>query len=612
MGTKSITPPFRRPAGFFRALVFLWLVACSLVSSRAQSPNVPLLLPSGLAFDAVGNLYFAQTRSHIVRRLTPAGVLTVVAGTGTQGYAGDGGPATAALLDSPAGVAVDAAGDLWIADTHNHCIRRVDAVTGLISTSNAATARLPVALAFSPAGQLVFADAGLHQILQAGTGTVVAGDGTQGFSGDGGQATAAEIDSPYGLAFDTAGNLYIADTHNQRIRRVDATTGIITTVAGTGVPGFAGDGGVATSAQMSLPRGIAVDSSGNLYVADARNHRIRRIDAVTGVMTTIAGNATQAFLGDGSQAVTASLDSPKAVAISGAGLPTLSDSANNRVRQVESAATIQTIAGVGAIVPQPPPGQATATTTVLTATNAQTLTTTVSSASGTPGGTVTLIDAVTPVASATLVNGSATFATGILSNGSHTLTASYAGSSAYLASVSLPIIVSTGPTAIADFTLTANPVVSSTVVAGQTATFSFTVAPTNAPLSSPLSLAVTGVPTGATAAFNPSSLLPSAGPNTFLLSVTTPVSARLTQPFDHRRGWGWPALACVVLVIPLAVRRRRGVLLAGVLLLAGCGARVTNSGASGPVTYNMTVTASYTTASGLAVSHSVAVPLTVE
>jgi sugar lactone lactonase YvrE len=374
MGTPSRTDPPRRRLHLLLAGLALSPVFCLPVSGRSQglvqATTVPLLLPGGLAYDAQGNLYFAETANHLIRKVSPSGILTIVAGTGVQGFAGDGAPAIAALLDSPTAVALDAAGDIFLADTHNHRIRRVDAVSGIITTiagtgtpanspdgTPAASAQinLPGALAFDSAGDLYFADSASFVIrrIAAGTGllTTVAGDGVQGFSGDGAPATSASIDSPLGISLDPSGNLYLADSHNQRVRRVDEQTGIITTVAGTGLSGFSGDSSAATAARLDLPRGLALDLSGNLYVVDSLNQRIRRIDALTGQISTIAGDGTQAYAGDGGPAVAASLDTPRAVTISAAGLPTLSDTGNARIRQVDSAANIHTIAGLGTTDP---------------------------------------------------------------------------------------------------------------------------------------------------------------------------------------------------------------------------------------------------------------------
>ena len=223
------------------------------------------MLPSATAFDAAGNLYFAETGNHVVRKVTSAGIITTVAGNGVQGFAGDGGLATSAELDSPAGLALDAAGDLYIADSHNQRIREVNAATGIIAT--------------------------------------IAGTGAAGFSGDGGAATAAKLDLPTALAFDTAGNLYLADTNNHRVRRIAAATGAITTIAGNGVEAFTGDNGPATSASIDSPNGLALDAAGNLYIADTHNGRVREVSAASGLISTVAGAGVvggnaQSFGGD--------------------------------------------------------------------------------------------------------------------------------------------------------------------------------------------------------------------------------------------------------------------------------------------------------------------------
>ena len=217
-----------------------------------------------MAVDASGNLYIADTGNNRIRKVSATGIITTVAGNGSAGYSGDGGPATSAQLDGPEGVAVDGSGNLYIADTCNNRIRKVSA-TGIITT--------------------------------------VAGNGSAGYSGDGGPATSAQLSLPAGVAVDGSGNLYIADSGNNRIRKVSAT-GIITTVAGNGSPGYSGDGGPATSAQLNQPAGVAVDASGNLYIADSSNNRIRKVSA-TGIITTVAGNGFDGYSGDGGPATSA-------------------------------------------------------------------------------------------------------------------------------------------------------------------------------------------------------------------------------------------------------------------------------------------------------------------
>jgi len=583
----------------------LALGAMAGVWAFGQTAATPLVLPGGVAYDSAGNLYVAETGHHVVRRLTPGGELSIVAGTGVQGYAGDGGQATSAELDSPQGVAVDAAGNLWIADAHNHCIRRVDAASGVIST--AVKARLPVAVSVSPAGAVVFADAGADQVVRldvtSGLTTVIAGIGTQGFAGDGGAAVAAQLDSPSALAFDSVGNLYVADAHNHRLRRVDSVTGVISTVVGTGVAGFSGDGGSGASAQVNLPKGVAVDASGNLYFADSRNERVRRVDAGTGVVSTVAGSGTQGFGGDGSAASGGMLDSPRGVGVAAGGLPVFADVNNNRVRGVDGGGDLQTVVGVGA-VSETQPLTKVSSATALVETNASTLTATVTGVRGVATGTVGLVDGTTQIASAALANGGATFSTGLLSNGSHTLTASYGGSTVYLASVSQPLIVSAGQN-LADFTLTAVAPSAIAVAAGGTANFGFTVTPVNGILANPITLSVSGLPTGATGTFSVASVAPSAGPSTFELSIAT-VKGAAKAPVG---------LGVLVLVGLVVARRRRWILVAGALLLVGCGNRVSPQGTVGGTTvvsYNVVVTASTTTATGAALVHTTSVTLTVD
>jgi sugar lactone lactonase YvrE len=694
--------------------------------------------------------------------------------------------ATSALLDSPAGVAVDAAGDLAIADAHNHRLRRVDGVTGIVTTiagtgapgmgadgtaAVAAAIDLPLAVAFDAAQNLYYADARTHVVrrIDHATGllTTVVGNGVQGYAGDGGLATAAAIDSPSGIALDAAGDLFLADTHNQRLRRVDAVTGVITTVAGTGQPGFSGDSKAASGAALSLPRGLALDASGNLFVVDSRNHRIRRVDAVSGQITTIAGEGTQTYAGDGGPAVAASLDTPRAVSVSPANLATLADTGNGRIRQVDAVGVIHTVGGLGSttsgvlnltgpavtlygtgtltatLAASPASGSvnffdgATALASVALSNNAAALPTTAlaarvhslsatyagdgthsaaqsgvlsltispapaqatpvsqslsygqtippltgsltgvlaqdaglvtlalssaagatsvpgayaitagltgasagnyalsqtaaavtiarapatislsntlaahvaSTTSGVPSGSVTLFDAAAPYASLALPpSGDVAFSSAGLSNGSHTLTAVYGGDSDFLGVSSLPTVVTIGPAASADFSLAATGQTTVTVAPGAAAQFPFAATPVSGALSSPILLTVAGLPSGATASFNPARLPPTNAAAAFILTIQTPRTAGLAR----RSAWAWALLAPIFLL----ARRRRGraILLALVVGCGvGCGDRVNNAASTAAsASYNITVTATATSTTGATLQHTAVVTLVVQ
>ena len=249
-------------AGGFSAL------AQSGPPNNVQATAAALAAPAQIAYDAAGNLYIADLNNNVIRKVDLAGIVTTVAGNGEQGFAGDGGPATSAQLDSPAGVAVNAAGDIYIADTHNQRIRKVS----------------------------------------GGTITTIAGTGVAGFSGDNGAAASAQLSNPTALALDSSGNLFIADTDNHRIRKISGTT--ITTVAGNGEQAFSGDGASATAAGIDSPNGVAVDAAGKIYIGDTRNQRVRVVDTA-GVISTLAGNGSKAYGGDGGTAAGASLARPR-------------------------------------------------------------------------------------------------------------------------------------------------------------------------------------------------------------------------------------------------------------------------------------------------------------
>jgi NHL repeat len=307
--------------------------------------------------------------------------ISLVAGRGVEGYLGDGGPAILAQLAGPTGVAVDAAGGILVADASNR-VRRIaygtittvagSGVAGHVSPGVAlpedggpaidAQLNDPIGVALDRDGNILIADALYHRIRRVtpdGTITTIAGDGIAEFGGDGGPATAAFLQYPTGVAVDHDGNVFIADAGNHRIRRIDLD-GTITTVAGTGAAGFAGDGGPATEARLHKPTGVAVSRKGELFIADEYNHRIRRV-GTHGKISTVAG-ATEfppnydglvpgSYGGDGGPATEAFLNFPTEVLLDGEQNLLIADSSNYRVRSVDREGIITTIAGGGSEAP---------------------------------------------------------------------------------------------------------------------------------------------------------------------------------------------------------------------------------------------------------------------
>jgi hypothetical protein len=291
--------------------------------------------------------------------VTPSRSVATSGGTGALGYAGDGGTASTATLASPSAVAYDASGNLYVADAQNHVVREVTK-SGQIATiagtgvegyggdnGPATTAYLdtPTGVAVDGSGNVYIADSHNHRIreVSGGTITTIAGTGTPGYSGDGATATAAQLCLPSAVAIDSSGNVYIADTNNQRIRKITGTT--ISTIAGNGEELYAGDGASATSSVLDLPTGVALDTSGNVYIADRHNQRVRMVTPA-GTISTIAGSGSAGFSGDGASATAATLARPSSVSVDGAGNIYVADTGNQRIRQV-SGGTIATVAGSG-------------------------------------------------------------------------------------------------------------------------------------------------------------------------------------------------------------------------------------------------------------------------
>ena len=379
-------------------------------SSADGGPATAALLlgPRNVATDPAGNLYISEFDGHRVRRVTPGGTIGTVAGTGIAGFGGDGGPATAAQIAFPAGLALDAAGNLYLVDSGNVRIRKVLAGAATISTvltqqsfgmpniqlsglaanaagnlyipesgnsfvwqmtpagsltivagapgsgaytgdgqlATATALNAPVEVNLDAMGDLYISEARRVRCVTAATGIVntVAGNGTFGFSGDGGSALLAVLNAPTGLAA-VNGSLYIGDTSNQRVRVV-AAGGTISTVAGDGTPSYGGDGLPATGANLAGPTGLTFDPSGNLYIADTQNGRVRRVDPF-GTITTFAGNGLSGFGGEGDPATLTPLDAPQGVATDLTGDVYIADTYHHRVIRVDSAGNIHTVAGTG-------------------------------------------------------------------------------------------------------------------------------------------------------------------------------------------------------------------------------------------------------------------------
>ena len=373
----------------FRFIIAIILLTALFFLSRAAAQTITTIAGSGIgdgrlateayiaasniAFDPEGNLVITDTGHHRIRKIdAQTGIITTIAGTGEPGYNGDNIPATAAALYRPMGVAFDGEGNLYFCDNGNLRIRRIDAKTGLITTM-AGNGKRAETIVGTPAVKASFltprdvavdaegnvyvstyyiqnaiwkinAKTGLVEIF---AGDTVGGIGnTGGFGGDGGPAVKAKLSQPYGIALDKEGNLYIADMSNARVRRVDAKTGRITTVAGNGRRDFGGDGGKATKASLSSPWYVHVDAQGNLYISDLGNFRVRKVSAQTGIITTAAGTLNWGFNGDNTPAIKAELHTPEGLTTDAVGNLYISDAGNYRIRKVDGkTGIITTIAG---------------------------------------------------------------------------------------------------------------------------------------------------------------------------------------------------------------------------------------------------------------------------
>ena len=693
-----------------RRTLNLMVVMALLVAARIVGGQVVAAprLPSGIAYDVAGNLYFADVNRHQVYEATLGGALVVVAGSGVQGFAGDGGTATSAELDSPQGVAIGPDGTIYIADTGNQRVRAVvpsgqistfagNGVKGFLGDGGAAIAaefRGPVAVAVDLSGALLICDSGNQRVRRVSGGQIAtfAGSGVQGFSGDGGAAVAAQFDTPSGVAVGADGRVFVADEHNQRLR-VIAVNGTISTFAGTGVAGYSGDGGAAIAAKLSLPRGVAV-VGGDVVFADANNQRIRSVDSA-GTISTLAGDGVQGASSDGSAATGAALNSPRGVGVSSFSSPVVADAANRMVRVLLTNGDLYLPAGMTS-------GRS--SSVVLTAQASAiygqaSATITVSGSAATPQGNVQLLDGGVTVGQAMLSAGTATMNLTGLSGGAHLLTASYAGDVVNPAAVSksssitiglvptlvaeqvpaqgyagMPIVltasvqpgasgVGASPSGVVNFmsgstvlatgslaggtstatwlspTAGTQPVVatyagdsrfaasssaagsvvvapmpdfalslpsgsSQTVQGGLIATYTIAVTASPGPFTGAVSMSASGAPVGAVVSFSPPLVVPGSGSVIVTMSVLTPV---LKVSVATKVVW-----LGLLMLVAVSKRRKRLAGALALLALVGCGNRTVSEAGAGNQTSTITVTGSSTNLAGAVVTHTAGVTLIIE
>ena len=313
-------------------------------------------------FDAIGNMYIVDAGYYVIHKVNTMGIITTIAGNYNSGYTGDGGQATAAAFHEPIDIALWSQ-NIYVSDDGNNVIRMIN-TAGIISTiagtgvagfsgdggpATAAQLNSQNSIAFDAFGNLFIADGSNNRIRMVNTAGIIStvvGNGTAGYNGDGGQATTASIQNPTGIALDVTGNLYMVDATNY-IRKINAA-GIITTIAGTGVQGFSGDGGQATAAQINFANGITLDYAGNLYIADWQNNRVRKINTA-GIIITIAGNGIGAYSGDGGQANAAEIHMPGGVFFDAQGSLFIADDYNSCIRKVTNVIPDTNEAGIVSI-----------------------------------------------------------------------------------------------------------------------------------------------------------------------------------------------------------------------------------------------------------------------
>jgi hypothetical protein len=338
--------------------------------------NAKLDSPDHLCLDALGNIYFSDKANNRIRMVNVStGIISLVAGDGTQSFNGDGGLATQAQLNSPSGIALDGLGNLLFADFGNYRIRKINLSTGIINTvygagiygssgdgGLASNANITAEdIKFDASGNLLVSEPNFHRVRKIVTSTgiinTIAGIGTSGYTGDGGLAVNAQLFYPMTLSLDNIGNIYIADMGNHMIRKVTLSSGIINSICGNGAAGFSGDGGLSSTAQLNMPTGIFVDASNNVFIRDGSNYRIRKIDYSTGIINTVVGTGVAGFSGDGGPAISAQINIGSASGLFIDAIGNLYFPDQNRIRKVTASSTsiYESIADVNQLIAFPNP-----------------------------------------------------------------------------------------------------------------------------------------------------------------------------------------------------------------------------------------------------------------
>lgn len=601
--------------------------------------------PSSIAVDGAGNLYISDTNNNRIRMVSAATqVVSTIAGPGTQGNLGDGGPATSALISAPMGMVIHG-GSLYFADQFNARVRAINLTTGIISTvaggghssgdgevATDAALKQPEQVTFDSSGNLYLFDRGslLLRMVAAGTGDIstLAGNGLFGSPTPGGPATDSALGPVQGLAVDAAGNVYFSDYPNN-VLKIDAKTKVLSNFAGNGYAGFSGDGGDALMAGLSAPQGLAFDTSGNLYIADFGNFRIREVSTPIATATPTFSVASGAYTGTQNISITDATANATIYYTTDGSTPDTGSTKYSGPITVGNTETIQAIAVASGYaqsavasaaytitIPTPSIGLTASANPIFTS-NPVTFTATLSSTYGTPTGTVNFLDGTTQLGSGTLSGGVATYTTSSLAAGSHSITAVYGGDTNFKAATSTAVAET-----VEDFTFAppSGGSTSATASPGGTATYTLSVTPPSGGSSAAaITFSISGLPTGATATFTPTSVPAGAGPTNVTLTIQLPASAAATP--GELRAFGDAPLALGFLLLPLLGGRRFRRSLAGkatvvaFALLAlgalggvtGCGGGSSGSTSSQPQNYTLTVTATAGT-----LSHTTTLTLTVE